>query len=65
MIRDQCDYNGHFWKITLVMITTWFGKRAFWKKSIKIIQETKFGPRTVAVGMGQNGVIKELLLRKR
>lgn len=40
-------------------------KEGVWKKSIKIIQKTKFGPRTEAAGMGQNGVIKELLLGQR
>lgn len=47
------------------MIMKWFGKREFWSTPIKIIQGTKLRARTVAVGMGLNGVREELLLGKR
>lgn len=48
-----------------MMIMKSFGKREFWSNPIKIIQGTTLGLRKVAVGMGRNEVMEELLLRKR
>ena len=47
------------------MILKSLGKREFWSNPIEIIQGTKLGLRKVAVGVGRNGVMEELLLRKR